>query len=109
MKLKKMNNQFFTLQYYYFCRCGKSNSVKTFYMTAEVKYLGELRCDLLHLFSGTHIHTDAPLDNEGKAESFSPTDLVATAVGACMMTVMGIKARDMKVSLEGTKIEVLKV
>ncbi len=78
-------------------------------MTAEVVYKGELRCELTHLFSGTHIFTDAPLDNQGKAASFSPTDLVATAAGACMMTVMGIKARDMQVDLTGTRIEVLKV
>lgn len=78
-------------------------------MTSTVIYDGELRTVATHLFSGSVIETDAPLDNQGKAQRFSPTDLVATALGSCMMTIMGIKARDMQVDLKGMKIEVEKI
>lgn len=78
-------------------------------MTASVTYLGQLRTAATHLYSNTTIQTDAPLDNQGLAESFSPTDLVATALGSCMMTIMGIKARDLNIDLTGTKIEVNKI
>lgn len=60
--------------------------------TAEIKYLGSLRTQATHLRSGTEIITDAPVDNNGKGEAFSPTDLVATALVSCMITVMGIYA-----------------
>jgi uncharacterized OsmC-like protein len=79
------------------------------YMTSTVIYEGELRTVARHLSSGTQIETDAPLDNQGKAERFSPTDLVATALGSCMLTVMGIKARDMQTDLKDTRIEVQKL
>lgn len=62
-----------------------------------------------HLQSGTEIQTDAPTDNQGKGERFSPTDLVATALGACMATTMGIKARDMQLDLEGMKLSIQKI
>jgi putative redox protein len=78
-------------------------------MTAEIIYEGNLRTVAKHLQSGTVIETDAPTDNQGKGERFSPSDLVATALGNCMLTIMGIKARDMQVNLEGTKLEVTKV
>jgi uncharacterized OsmC-like protein len=78
-------------------------------MTSTVIYDGELRCSLKHIYSGTEIITDAPLDNQGRAQSFSPTDLVATALGSCMMTIMGIKARDMNLDLKGTEIEIIKI
>ncbi len=78
-------------------------------MTAKVIYEGELRCSMTHIYSGSQIETDAPLDNQGLAQRFSPTDLTATSLGACMMTVMGIKARDMNLDLKGTEIEVTKV
>ena len=61
-------------------------------ITAKVLYQGELRCLSTHQGSGIEIITDAPVDNHGKGEAFSPTDLVATALGNCMLTVMGIKA-----------------
>ena len=61
-------------------------------MTAKVTYLGNLRTEAEHLQSRTKIITDAPLDNHGKGESFSPTDTVATALATCMLTIMGIKA-----------------
>ena len=78
-------------------------------MTSTVVYDGNLRTVCTHLKSGTAIETDAPPDNQGRGDRFSPSDLVATALGACMMTIMGIKARDMQVDLEGVKIEVEKI
>jgi len=78
-------------------------------MTSQIKYEGNLRTVAEHLQSGTEIETDAPVDNQGKGERFSPTDLVATALGSCMMTIMGIKARDLNINLEGTKIDITKI
>src|ERR1700749_4657188 len=78
-------------------------------MTSTVIYEGELRTVATHLQSGTEIGTDAPTDNQGKGEQFSPTDLVATALAACMATTMGIKARDLQVDLKGMKLSVLKI
>ena len=75
----------------------------------EVKYLGELRTSSVHLRSGTELITDAPVDNNGKGETFSPTDLVATALGSCMLTIMGIVAERRQVSLDGLKLKVGKV
>lgn len=77
-------------------------------MTATITYEGNLRCSATHLQSGTGIETDAPVDNRGKGERFSPTDLVCTALGACMLTTMGIKATDMGIELKGTAISVKK-
>ena len=77
-------------------------------MTAKVTYLGSLRTEAEHLQSGTKIITDAPVDNHGKGESFSPTDTVATALATCMLTIMGIKAEAMGISIEGTTAEVTK-
>jgi putative redox protein len=77
-------------------------------MTSTVIYEGELRTVALHNASGTTIETDAPLDNQGKGERFSPSDLVATALGSCMLTIMGQKARDMGIVLKGTSIEIQK-
>jgi uncharacterized OsmC-like protein len=78
-------------------------------MTSTITYTGELRTVATHLESGTEILTDAPKDNHGKGEAFSPTDLVATALGSCMVSIMGIKARQMDISIDGTKVEVTKV
>ena len=78
-------------------------------MTSTVIYEGDLHTVARHLQSGTEIETDAPVDNQGKGERFSPTDLVATALGACMATTMGIKARDMKVDLRDMKLSILKI
>ena len=77
-------------------------------MTSRVTYLGDLRTSSMHLQSGSEIISDAPLDNNGKGEAFSPTDTVANALASCMLTVMGIKARDMGVSLTGSVAEVTK-
>ena len=71
-------------------------------------YEGGLRCRAAHGPSGTTLVTDAPVDNHGKGESFSPTDLVATALGACMMTVMGIVAERHGIDLTGMKVETVK-
>ena len=78
-------------------------------MTSQIIYKGELRTEATHLQSGTKIETDAPVDNQGKGEKFSPTDLLATSLGNCMMTIMGIKARDMNVDLTDTKINITKI
>lgn len=78
-------------------------------MTSTVVYDGNLRTIATHLQSGTVIETDAPLDNQGNGERFSPTDLVATALGSCMMTLMGIKARDLHIDLTATKIDIEKI
>jgi uncharacterized OsmC-like protein len=71
-------------------------------------YEGGLRCRATHAPSGTSLVTDAPVDNHGKGESFSPTDLVATALGACMMTIMGIVAERHGVNLVGMRAETVK-
>ena len=78
-------------------------------MTSKITYLGDLRTSSIHLQSGTEILSDAPIDNNGKGEAFSPTDLVANATGSCMMTIMAIKARDLNVDLIGTTVEVTKI
>lgn len=78
-------------------------------MTSTVEYEGALRTVCTHLRSGNHFETDAPTDNNGKGERFSPTDLLATSLGTCMATVMGIKARGMGFDLDGLKIEVEKI
>jgi uncharacterized OsmC-like protein len=78
-------------------------------MTSIVEYEGELRTVCTHLRSGNRFETDAPVDNNGKGERFSPTDLLATSLGTCIITVMGIKARNMGFDLNGVKIEVEKI
>ncbi|MEX6687725.1 OsmC family protein [Danxiaibacter flavus] len=78
-------------------------------MTSQIIYKGDLRTQATHLQSNTIIETDAPTDNHGKGERFSPTDIVATALGSCMLTIMGIKARDLEVNLDGTSIEITKI
>jgi putative redox protein len=78
-------------------------------MTSTVVYNGNLRTTCTHLKSGSAFETDAPTDNHGKGERFSPTDLMATSLATCMLTVMGIKARTMEFDLDDIKIEVLKI
>jgi uncharacterized OsmC-like protein len=77
--------------------------------TIKTIYLGDLRTENEHLQSGNKIITDAPTDNQGKGEAFSPTDLLATALGNCIMTIMGIKARDNGIDIKGTEIEITKI
>lgn len=77
--------------------------------TSKVTYLGDLRTSSIHLSSGSEIISDAPLDNNGKGEAFSPTDTVANGLASCMFTVMGIKARDMQIDLSNSTAEVTKI
>lgn len=74
----------------------------------QIDYEGDLHCTAKHGPSGRSIETDAPADNQGRGESFSPTDLVATALGACMATMMGIYARQQEIDLRGTRVRVEK-
>lgn len=78
-------------------------------MTATVTYTGALRTSATHVKSGNSIITDAPTDNHGKGENFSPTDLVATALATCMITVMGIKANQKEIDMDGASAEIIKI
>lgn len=77
--------------------------------TIKTKYLGDLRTECTHLQSGNTIITDAPTDNRGKGEAFSPTDLLATSLGSCIMTIMGIQARDNNIDIVGTEVDITKI
>jgi putative redox protein len=77
-------------------------------MTASIVYKGHLRCECTHLQSGTVIETDAPTDNRGKGERFSPTDTLCVALATCVVTTMALKAGDMDIDLAGTGIAVTK-
>lgn len=77
--------------------------------TSKVTYLGDLRTSSIHLQSGSELISDAPLDNNGKGEAFSPTDTVANGLASCMFTMMGIKARDLEVDFSGSTAEVTKI
>jgi len=77
-------------------------------MTATILYEGNLRCNARHLQSNSIIETDAPTDNRGKGERFSPTDLVCTALATCMITTMAMKATDMGIELKNTTVDVKK-
>lgn len=78
-------------------------------MTSKVTYTGGLRTKSVHLQSGTEIITDAPTDNNGKGEAFSPTDMVANSLATCMLTIMGIKANQMDVNFDGSTASVTKI
>jgi uncharacterized OsmC-like protein len=80
-----------------------------FKMTSKVVYLGGLRTEATHLASGQTIITDAPVDNQGKGEAFSPTDLAATSLASCALTVMGISARNHGLDIDGATADVTKV
>lgn len=77
-------------------------------MTATIQYEGNLRCNARHLQSNSLIETDAPTDNRGKGERFSPTDLVCTALATCMITTMAMKATDMGIELKDTTVNIQK-
>lgn len=77
--------------------------------TIESKYWGELRTESTHVRSGQTLLTDAPADNNGKGETFSPTDLLVTALGTCMLTVMGIAARQHGMNIDGTRCSLVKI
>ena len=77
--------------------------------TSKVVYKGELRTESTHLQSGSVILTDAPKDNHGKGEAFSPTDMVANSLATCMLSIMGIKANAMNVNIDGSTADVTKI
>ena len=77
-------------------------------ITSKIIYIGELRTTCQHIRSGNTFMTDAPLDNNGLGQAFSPTDTVATGFGSCMITVMGIKAREMGIDLKNSTVEITK-
>ena len=77
--------------------------------TAKTKYKGDLRTEIIHVRSGSVITTDAPVDNKGKGEYFSPTDMVASALGSCIFTIMGIAAREHGFTIDGSKCSITKV
>ena len=89
----------------YLCHQSQSN----WKMTSKVIYKGALRTEATHIRSGNTIITDAPTDNKGKGEAFSPTDLVATALVSCILTIMGIKADGMNINIDGSSAEVKKI
>ena len=76
--------------------------------TANTKYLGDLRTEIIHLRSRSVITTDAPIDNKGKGENFSPTDMVASALGSCIFTIMGIAAREHAFFIDGSSCKITK-
>ncbi len=78
-------------------------------ITIKTKYLKDLRCESVHVKSGAHLITDAPVDNNGKGSSFSPTDLLATSLASCMLTIMGIVAQRHGLNIDNTKCEVTKI
>jgi uncharacterized OsmC-like protein len=77
--------------------------------TAKTKYPGDLRTEITHIRSGSVITTDAPVDNKGKGENFSPTDLVASSLGSCIFTIMGIAAREHGFSIDGSSCKITKI
>ena len=92
-----------------FLSCQQRKFRQKSVMTSTVLYNGGLRTTCTHRQSDSSFETDAPVDNHGKGERFSPTDLMATSLATCMVTVMGIKARTMGFDLEGIQVDVLKV
>jgi putative redox protein len=78
-------------------------------MTSKITYLGDLRTTSVHLQSGTEILSDAPTDNHGRGEAFSPTDLLANALGSCMVSIMAIKSKDLSLDLIGSTVEITKI
>ena len=77
--------------------------------TIRTTYTGQLRTEAIHLQSSTTVITDAPVDNQGRGEAFSPTDLLATALGSCMLTIMGIAGREHGFSIDGTRTSITKI
>jgi len=77
--------------------------------TSRVIYTGDLRSEATHVKSGQTFITDAPVDNQGKGEAFSPTDLLATSLGACAITVVGIAARTHGFNVDGTSMKITKI
>ena len=82
--------------------------IQKYTMTASLAYTGNLRCTALHIQSGTILESDAPTDNRGKGEKFSPTDLLCVSLATCMLTTMAIKAGELKVDITNAKADVTK-
>lgn len=78
-------------------------------ITAEITYLGDLRTQAKHQLSSNLVITDAPLDNQGKGEAFSPTDLMSTSLGCCMLTIIGIAAKTHEFDIDGTIVQITKI
>ena len=78
-------------------------------MTSKIKYIGNLRTECEHVASGNKLYTDAPIDNKGKGEFFSPTDMVATSLGSCALTIMGIFCQEHAIAFNNATVEVTKV
>ncbi|MBA3900278.1 MAG: OsmC family protein [Bacteroidetes bacterium] len=76
---------------------------------ASIRYIGDLRTEAKHLKSGQIVITDAPVDNKGKGEAFSPTDLMSSALGSCMLTIMGIAAQTHNLNIDGTELKITKL
>lgn len=77
--------------------------------TIETVYLGGLRTEATHVQSGNEVITDAPTDNQGRGEAFSPTDLLSASLGSCMLTIMGIQARNHNINIDDTKCSIVKI
>ena len=77
--------------------------------TIKTIYQGDLRTHITHVASGQNVITDAPIDNQGKGEAISPTDMLSASLGSCMLTIMGIAARTHSIPLEGTKVDIKKI
>lgn len=77
--------------------------------TIKIIYIGDLKTQATHSKTGNQLITDAPLDNKGRGETFSPTDLLATSLGTCMLTVMGIAAKENNIAIENTQVRVTKI
>ena len=82
--------------------------MQKYIMTASIIYEGSLRCEAKHIQSGTIIETDAPSDNKGKGEKFSPTDLLCVSLATCITTTMALKAIDLAIELSGTTVRIIK-
>jgi len=89
--------------------CDNTFNQNLFMITSEITYLGNLRTQSKHLASSAVIVTDAPIDNHGKGEAFSPTDLMSNALGCCMLTIMGIAANTHNFNIDGTVVQITKI
>src|ERR1044072_1343908 len=102
-----------SLTFNYLCsyKCNTLNAKEVILLmkTSRIIYKGNLRTEATHIRSGQTILTDAPVDNNGKGEAFSPTDLLATSLGNCMLTIMGIVGGRHQLSIEGTSVEITKI
>jgi uncharacterized OsmC-like protein len=78
-------------------------------ITSKVTYISDLRTEMVHQRSGNPVNTDAPIDNHGKGEAFSPTDLMATSLASCMLTIVGLNATNNGYSIDGARAEVTKI